>query len=453
MSDLKSIKDIKVKIEDVKSNKEKIVKSKKLSSDIKIGKSILELLTTAMYASPMTIYREYIQNAVDSIDLADKGNLYNKPSSEPRIDLLIDRQQRSVTIRDTGAAIKQKDFENVLTAFGNSPKRKMKARGFRGIGRLAGLAYCKELIFRSKTTDELLVNELRWDCLKLRQLLVESDDNMDLNDIVRDITTINSVEHDPSMPDRYFEVRLNGVQPIKNDILLNVPLIESYVSQVCPVPFKNSFKYKNEITNWLADASYSEYRIYLNNSDQHITRPYSSDFNLSKDKTDNFSKIELIDLKTNQDLTIAKGFILHHGYLGAINNSAISGIKVRSGNIQVGDSDIFRALFKQERFNTWCVGEFHIIDNKIKANGRRDGFEHNKNYYSFLDYIKPIASKLSKVIEDTSRERNKLKIKENIHEFISKKDKAVNNLEEILINRKVNKSLIKEIIDYIKKEI
>jgi hypothetical protein len=139
--------------------------------------------------------------------------------------------------------------------------------------------------------------------------------------------------------------------------------------------------------------------------------------------------------------------------LGAINNSAISGIKVRSGNIQVGDSDIFRALFKQERFNTWCVGEFHIIDNKIKANGRRDGFEHNKNYYSFLDYIKPIASKLSKVIEDTSRERNKLKIKENIHEFISKKDKAVNNLEEILINRKVNKSLIKEIIDYIKKEI
>ena len=453
MTDLKSIKDIKVKIEDVKPNKENIVKSKKLSSDIKIGKSILELLTTAMYASPMTIYREYVQNAVDSIDLADVENLFSKPNSEPRIDLLIDRQLRSVIIRDTGTAIKQKDFEKILTAFGDSPKRKMKARGFRGIGRLAGLAYCKELIFRSKTADELFVNELRWDCLKLRQLLVDSDDDMALNDIVRDITTINSVEHDPSKPDRYFEVRLNGVQPIKNDILLNVPLIENYISQVCPVPFKNSFKYKNEITNWLADASYSEYKIYINNSDQHITRPYSVNFNLSKDKTDDFSKVELIDLKTNQDVTIAKGFILHHSYLGAINDSTISGVKVRSGNIQVGGNDIFRALFKQERFNAWCVGEFHIIDSKIKANGRRDGFEHNKNYYSFLDYIKATTSTLSKIIEDTSRERNKLKVKENIHKFVSKKDKAVNSLEEIMINRKVKKNVIKEILDFIKKEI
>ena len=35
--------------------------------DIKIGKFTLETLTTGMYDSPKDIYREYIQNAVDSI--------------------------------------------------------------------------------------------------------------------------------------------------------------------------------------------------------------------------------------------------------------------------------------------------------------------------------------------------------------------------------------------------
>ena len=35
---------------------------------IKIGKFTLETLTTGMYDSPKDIYREYIQNAADSID-------------------------------------------------------------------------------------------------------------------------------------------------------------------------------------------------------------------------------------------------------------------------------------------------------------------------------------------------------------------------------------------------
>ena len=35
---------------------------------IVIGKHTLESLTTGMYADPFVVYREYIQNAADSID-------------------------------------------------------------------------------------------------------------------------------------------------------------------------------------------------------------------------------------------------------------------------------------------------------------------------------------------------------------------------------------------------
>ena len=41
-----------------------------LADEIVIGKDILELLSSSMYVDPMTIYREYAQNAADSIDEA-----------------------------------------------------------------------------------------------------------------------------------------------------------------------------------------------------------------------------------------------------------------------------------------------------------------------------------------------------------------------------------------------
>ena len=47
----------------------------------------------------------------------------------------------------------------ILLSFGNSPKKRgTDARGFRGIGRLAGLAYWSELVFTSKCAGENKIN-------------------------------------------------------------------------------------------------------------------------------------------------------------------------------------------------------------------------------------------------------------------------------------------------------
>lgn len=42
--------------------------------EISIGKFTLESLTTGMYNEPESCFREYIQNAVDSIDMAVEKN-------------------------------------------------------------------------------------------------------------------------------------------------------------------------------------------------------------------------------------------------------------------------------------------------------------------------------------------------------------------------------------------
>ncbi|MGD0909790.1 MAG: ATP-binding protein, partial [Candidatus Acidiferrales bacterium] len=102
-----------------------------------VGKDILELLSTSMYIDPMSMYREYIQNAADAVDLAQAAGVLHVPG---RVDIRIDQTTRSVFIRDNGSGLGQEQFVHQLTALGGSKKRGTRARGFRGVGRLAGLA-------------------------------------------------------------------------------------------------------------------------------------------------------------------------------------------------------------------------------------------------------------------------------------------------------------------------
>ena len=88
-----------------------------------------------------------------------------------------------------------------------------------------------------------------------------------------------------------------------------------------------------------------------------------------------------------------------------------------------------------------------------KANGRRDGFEHNKHFYNFLDYLKPVSLNLSKIIEDTSRARNKEKQKDNVHKFVTKKDKAIKKITELIKKHNIPESASQKIINIIDKEI
>src|SRR5215469_15589388 len=91
------------------------------SEPILVGKDILELVSGAMYVEPLTIFREYIQNAVDAIDEAKEAGLYG--GHQPRIDVYIDLVNRSIRIRDTGIGVKSRVFRRQLTAFGGSKKR------------------------------------------------------------------------------------------------------------------------------------------------------------------------------------------------------------------------------------------------------------------------------------------------------------------------------------------
>jgi molecular chaperone HtpG len=130
---------------------------------IVVGKDILEVLSSAMYVDPLAIYREFVQNAADAIDEARRVGLLASAEAGT-VEIEIDIAKRTALIRDNGTGVPAAEFGMRMTAFGSSAKRGTNARGFRGVGRLSGIAYCQELLFRSRSAGESVVSELRWDC-------------------------------------------------------------------------------------------------------------------------------------------------------------------------------------------------------------------------------------------------------------------------------------------------
>jgi hypothetical protein len=374
-----------------------------VADSIVIGKDILELLSTSMYVDPMTIYREYVQNAADAIDAAREAELL---TDQGTIEINIDQQERTVTVRDNGVGIGHEEFMARMTAFGASGKRGTIARGFRGVGRLAGIGYCQELVFRCRTAHDSQVSELRWDCRKLKSILRNGGRSDDLASAVAQVVSVRRVaarDH----PQRFFEVELHGIVRHKNDHLLNPVAVRDYLGQVAPVPFDRSFPFREQIVAHLAKhVRLGDVNITITGVEGAVCRPHGAGLPHTQVEVDPFTGYDLLTIPGVDGGTAGVGWVVHHGYVGALPpRFNVRGLRLRCGNIQVGDERLLEDLFPETRFNAWSVGEVHIIDQRIVPNGRRDHFEQNVHFHNILTHLLPAARDIARRCRTSSVER------------------------------------------------
>jgi hypothetical protein len=375
----------------------------KPTDQIFIGKDILELLSTSMYIDPLTMYREYIQNAADAHD-ADVAMTGSTRSGTVRIK--INRQERSILITDDGLGLSERDFRKRLTSIGGSTKRGTNARGFRGVGRLAGLAYCQELIFRTRPSGKDAVYELRWDSRKVRSLLRSADTQLDLAGIIAESIesrTISAVGY----PEHFFEVELRNVVRHRDDRLLNPLDVSQYLGQVAPVAFHPDFTFGEEISKFLSSngVGYTPLSVLVDD-DGPIFRPHRNQVALGG-KTLNLLAPEMFTTLDREGECSAVTWILHHEYLGTLpKSSMINGWRLRSGDVQVGGNDILEELFPESRFNGWTIAETHVISKKIIPNGRRDNYEHSAHFSDLLTRLTPTAKDIAHRCRLSSISRN-----------------------------------------------
>ena len=383
------------------------VSHSEISDDIVIGKDILDLLTGSMYVEPLSIYREYVQNAADAIEEARDQKLYSG-DTQPKVEIRFDIAERSVLIRDNGAGVSASEFVKRLTAVGASKKRGSTLRGFRGVGRLSGLGYCQELVFRSRAAGDRRVSEIVWDGRKLKDLLRNAGDTTDLVQAIKSIARTRQI---PGLdaPLHFFEVELRKLARSRNDLLLNEEDVVSYLAQVAPVPFAPEFRFGEMIAEHLARFSrYQPIDLYV--GDSQVFRPHRNKFPITDKIQDGVAGITFLEIPGLDNSVDAAGWILKHSFLGAIPKRAhVEGIRARIGDIQIGNADIFSHLFPEARFNSWCIGEVHILSKRIVPNGRRDDFEANAHLQNLHGYLANEAKLLVKTCRDKSILRNRLK--------------------------------------------
>ncbi|SRR5581483_4677396 len=377
-----------------------------LDTNVRVSKDILELLSTAMYPDALALYREYIQNAADAIEQAINENLFDSKKT-PRIDVVLDVERRTVHIKDNGVGIPNEDFVTVLTAIGGSAKRGKKARGFRGVGRLAGLGFCQELVMRSKSAADSHICQLTWDCRKLKQLLRDPACPDDLNAVARQVVCVSKTAQRDD--EHFFEVELRNVVRFRNDILLNEAEVSAYLGQVAPVPFSPAFSFGEELNARLKqEASLQTFLIVINGRQEPLYRPFQDEFEVRKGLKDRFNSLEFFPIEGVSGDNDAFGWVLHHGYFGAIpDRTGIKGLRLRSGNIQIGDSKLFEQAFVESRFNSWSVGELHATSNNLLPNGRRDALEFNIHSQNLFTKLQPLTKQIAGKCRSSSAARVK----------------------------------------------
>ncbi len=388
----------------------------KITESVVIGKDVLELITGAMYVDPLTIYREYIQNAADSIDEAKVQGLYDG-SASPRIEIHLDQAERSIRVRDNGAGVPGNEFVSRLSAIGGSQKRGRRQRGFRGVGRLSGLGYAQDVIFRSRAPGDAKVLEIHWSGRRLREVLRDPKFAGNLEMTIKEVAEV-LIQPGVGWPQHFFEVELRRVTRVRNDLLLNPDEIRSYLSQVAPVPFAPYFRLGNEIAEHLkAHGIDPGLHIQVSGDDTPIYRPFRDNFKVTESVEDGFASVEFLQIPGNEGEVDAIGWVLHHSYFGALPRAlGVSGLRARSGNIQVGNANVFEALFTEPRFNSWCVGEIHVLTNRVVPNGRRDDFEMNAHHQHLISHASALAGRISKECRDRSILRNRLRQAREIFE-------------------------------------
>ena len=376
--------------------------------EIVIGKHTLESLTTGMYSDPFVIYREYIQNASDSIDSAIKAGVLCK--GDDCIDIHLHLAEKRITIRDNGVGISSADAAARLLSIGDSKKAAHRTRGFRGIGRLSGLSYCSKLTFETSMQSECIGTRVTIDSKRLAELLVDNfDSTSTIVDVLNEVYTVETYPEKEKL--HYFSVIMDGVDDSAK--LTDYTEVINYLSQNAPVPYNfEKFTWGKEVVNRLSQkgCNIEAYNVYVNyqNRREQVYKPYTDSFLADRNKNimDRISDIQVVSYMNSENEILAAGWIASLDYFGSIFDRSIKGIRLRKGNILIGDNQTLNVIFKDARFNGWCVGEIFVLHPKLIPNARRDNFEKNPHYFTFIEKLTVLANSITKDIRNASLKRN-----------------------------------------------
>ncbi len=420
-----------------------------------IGAYVLETLTTGMYRNPLDALREYVQNAFDSIRKAEGEGFIQKGAG--RIHIHVDEKEKTLAVRDNGLGVAREAIRAKLVNIGMSAKDLRSDAGFRGIGRLAGIAYCDTLVFKTQYFGEQEVCTVAFDARSLRESMLPK--NREVEELSKVIDRHVSVTAEKSRKNENFlEVSMQCINPNGNTFL-NAKTVRDYLEQVAPLPIDTqSFAWSKEFYNWIDKTGVylPEVRIIIESSGNsyELFKPYKK---ITYSTAQGKHKVHINSLRFwPEDASKDSRFWLWYAETncpGIIGNDSVAGLRLRKSNIGIGLSermtDIFRlASESYARFNRYFMGEVHIQDPSVIPNAHRDDFEETQEWLSIREQLVQFAKERSREAYALSEGRNA-----DVEKLFSAADKQLDEVERKKETGLASKTEKERLCDKIGKQI
>jgi molecular chaperone HtpG len=353
------------------------------------------ILSEDLYPRKLEIVREYIQNASDALDdyrvVADRI----EDRWEPAIKISI--QGRSLLIFDTGTGMDAEEMAK-LKRIAYSEKRLGEEAGYKGIGRLAGIAVADKLKISSTSFGdtklhhfEFRAGDMREDISKKKKAGSQEQASV----VINRHTSIWATDVDRES--HYTMVELRDVRDSCLDILEVNPLKE-YIAEIAPVEFApdSEFQYGSLISRKLREnvPDYSPKAIYLATPEGErlrIYKPYTDSMTLAQPEF-----IEVRNPDKRQELLAycwytskgkeMFGKVRPAGRIFSVEGGdpeerhRLAGLVYKLFGFSIGD----RTLPQRTLWTTtltraqWFTGEIHIIDKNILPTTDRSNFVENE---------------------------------------------------------------------------
>ena len=346
-----------------------------LNYSSEVRKKILSMLMFQLYSDERTIYREYVQNALDSINKAIDTRVLDQ-AKDGVVNINIDVKHKVIKIKDNGAGIESANAVRTLLDISPSNKDGVSQAGMYGIGRLVGGGYCHELTFRTSARGEAIGTQITFDVDKIWQMVEKDEEDYLATYVINECTTRESIPAEES--DHYFEVELKGVKDDAAPSLLDAETIINYLREVAPVEYKSEFKntlmYKSTADNpEFKELHEGLEKVQVLVGETRIQKQYGLSIRGTKDKINNLEYFKIEDRKYG---LLGWGWYALTKYTIQIpKDDKLAGIRLRAHNIQIGDANLLSGTnyWKEDRSNSYFYGEFFVTHPHIRPNGARDG--------------------------------------------------------------------------------
>lgn len=270
------------------------------------------------------------------------------------------------------------------------------------------MAYCRTLTFTAKFKGEGVISRLVCDALELRKRINERVDGIKrytASEVLEAVCEFSTEKTDDT-DEHYFIVELGNINR-ENKSLLEYEGVKNYLSLNAPVPYGISFDpFGAQINEHAKKLGFEidEYDIFLNG--EQLFKPYTLTYP-TKLGGDEISGIEFREIRDERKNIIAWMWFGLSCFRGIIEKGTLMrGIRLRKGNIQIGDETALQKFFPEERGNCYFVGELFCISDGLVPNSRRDYFNENPECAYFESKMFARAVELTDIYRKASEIRN-----------------------------------------------